>query len=218
MLILYGGTFDPVHNGHLAVARAARDAFGAEVRLLPAGDPPHRAPPGAAAADRADLVSLAIADEPGLVLDLRELERAGPSYTVDTLAEFRAERGPQASLAWLLGADAFLGLPGWHRWEELFDLAHWVIAVRPDQVPGFGEAGADGLPRALAAAAAGRWAADPAMLASAPAGRLFLLRLPPQPASASAVRRLVMDNGHWAEHVPPVVATAIRNRGLYGVR
>src|SRR5690606_42133133 len=82
-LLAFGGTFDPIHAGHLAVARAVRDAFGAEVRLLPAADPPHRPPPGASDEARADMVALAIAGEPGLVLDRRELERPGPSWTVD---------------------------------------------------------------------------------------------------------------------------------------
>src|SRR5690606_25261882 len=115
-LLAFGGTFDPIHAGHLAVARAVRDAFGAEGRLLPAADPPHRPPPDAGAAARAGMVALAIAGEPGLVLDRRELERPGPSWTVDSLAGLRAERGPLAPLAWVLGADAFRGLPAWHQW------------------------------------------------------------------------------------------------------
>ncbi|MEG0185234.1 MAG: adenylyltransferase/cytidyltransferase family protein, partial [Stenotrophomonas sp.] len=94
--IHYGGTFDPVHLGHLAIARAARDQLQVAVRLLPAADPPHRAAPGADAAQRAHMLALAIGDEPGLLLDLRELERSTrqpgvPSYTVDTLRELRTE-------------------------------------------------------------------------------------------------------------------------------
>jgi len=116
--LVYGGTFDPIHSGHLAIARAARDALACTVHLMPAGDPPHRAPPGADGATRATMVALAIDGVPGLVLDRRELERQGRSYTVDTLAELRTELGPSKPLAWLVGADSLLGLPGWHRWRR----------------------------------------------------------------------------------------------------
>ena len=117
--IYYGGTFDPVHLGHLAIARAARDELQVAVRLLPAADPPHRAVPGATAEQRFAMLSLAIGDEPGLLLDHRELDRAvrfpgRPSYTVDTLRELRGELGPSRPLAWLVGADSLLGLPSWH--------------------------------------------------------------------------------------------------------
>lgn len=206
--LLYGGTFDPVHAGHLAVARAARDAFGTPVHLLPAADPPHRAAPGASAADRAWLLSLAIEGEPGLALDTRELRRAGPSYTVDTLREVRAELGPDAPLAWLLGADAFRGLASWHEWTALAGLAHLVVAVRPGH-------DVDPLPEPLAGACAGRWAGQPGELAEAPAGRLFRLELPPHPASATELRRCLaagLDTGDW---LPPAVAAGIARRGLY---
>ena len=129
--LFYGGTFDPVHNGHIAIARAARDALQAEVRLMPANDPPHRKLPGADAAQRAEMLELAIAGEAGLTVDRRELQRQGRSYTIDTLREVRAELGPQAPLALLLGADSFLGLPTWREWTELFGLAHFVVAQRP---------------------------------------------------------------------------------------
>src|SRR5690606_20970232 len=105
--IYYGGTFDPVHLGHLAIARAARDELQVAVRMLPAADPPHRAAPGADARQRCRMLELAIGEEPGLLLDRREVERAArqpgvPSYTVDTLVELRAELGPTRPLAWLV--------------------------------------------------------------------------------------------------------------------
>jgi len=206
--LLFGGTFDPVHAGHLAVARAARDALVADVALLPAADPPHRPPPGASAADRADLVALAIAGEPGLAIDRRELGRDGPSYTVDTLRQLRAEAGPAAPLAWLVGADAFRGLAGWHDWTALFSLSHFVVAVRPGH-------GLDALPAALAKACAGRWTQDPAGLALAPAGGLFVLDLPPHPASATELRRRLRAGEAPGEWLPPAVAAEIARRGLY---
>jgi nicotinate-nucleotide adenylyltransferase len=128
--ILYGGTFDPVHDGHLGVARHARDALDAEVRLMPAADPPHKGPTHATAAQRAAMLHLAVAGESGLRVDLRELERHCPSYTVDTLRALRAEVGPSQPWAILVGADSFCSLDSWSRWRELFDLAHIVVAAR----------------------------------------------------------------------------------------
>ena len=206
--LVYGGTFDPVHAGHLAVARAARDAFGVEVDLIPAADPPHRAVPGANARDRADLLALAVAGEPGLRVDERELNRPGPSWTVDTLRGLRAELGPSAPLAWLLGADAFRALPSWHEWTALAGLAHFIVAVRPGH-------DTDLLPAALEAACTGRWTDSPEALAAAPAGRLFRLHLPPHPASATELRRRLAageDPGDW---LAPEVAAEIARRGLY---
>ena len=206
--ILYGGTFDPAHAGHLAVARAARDTFGATVSLLPAADPPHRPAPGASAADRAALLALALEGEPGLAIDTRELRRAGPSWTVDTLRELRAELGPEAPLAWLIGDDAFLGLPTWHEWTALPGLAHFIVAVRP------GHAGRE-LPAALAAAFAGGWAASPEALSAAPAGRLFRLQLTEHPASATELRRRLAAGEGTGDWLAPAVAAEIACRGLY---
>ena len=128
--VFYGGTFDPVHHGHLAIARAAHVTLGVPVALMPAADPPHRPPPGASAADRVAMLELALAGEPGLALDLRELARPGRSYSVDTLRALRDELGEAAPLALLVGADSFLGLPTWKAWEALLDLAHFVVAER----------------------------------------------------------------------------------------
>src|SRR5690606_18972130 len=121
--VLYGGTFDPVHEGHLAVARFARDALAATVHFMPAADPPHRPAPGANAAQRVEMLRLALADEPGLGLDLRELACREPSWTVETLRRLRDEIGQDAPVALLVGADSFLDLPRWREWRELFDLA-----------------------------------------------------------------------------------------------
>ncbi len=206
--ILYGGTFDPVHAGHLAVARAARDTFGVPVHLLPAADPPHRGAPGASARDRADLLALALAGEPGLAVDERELHRPGPSWTVDTLRELRAEAGPETPLAWLLGADAFRGLPSWHEWPALAGMAHFIVAVRPGHET-------ENLPAALEAACTGRWADSPLALAAAPAGRLFRLRLPPHPASATELRRRLAAGEATGDWLAPAVADEIARRGLY---
>lgn len=211
-IVLYGGTFDPVHNGHLAVACAARDALAAEVRLLPAADPPHRAAPGADAATRVLLLEAAVGDEPGLRVDRSELERGGRSYSADTLDGWRRRAGPRTPLVWLLGADAFLGLPAWHRWPELLDLAHWVYVDRP------GHALA-GLDPTLARELRAREVANAATLRAAPAGAIWRLELPLRDESATKVREAIAtDAPGWEALVPAAVAARIRAGGFYRAR
>lgn len=128
---LFGGTFDPLHYGHLRTAFELWQVLRlAEVRFMPTGSPPHREEPLAPAQLRLDMVRAAVADQPAFVVDDREVRRAGVSYSVDTLTELRAEN-PKRSLCLILGMDAFLGLPNWHRWRDLLDLAHVVVAHRP---------------------------------------------------------------------------------------
>lgn len=207
LLVFYGGTFDPIHDGHLAIACAARDALAAQVRLMPAADPPHRAVPGASAEHRARMLDLAVAGEPGLVVDRRELRRDGRSYTVETLREVRAEVGPARPLALLVGADSFLGLPQWREWQALFDLAHFVVAERPGS-----PLVAERIPFA-----AGRETASVDALRQAPAGRVYRLRQPLQAESASQVRARIAAGEPWADLVPAPVAAYIERHGLYDV-
>ena len=134
-LALYGGTFDPIHFGHLRTALEVGEALGgAEVRLLPAHVPPMRGAPGATAEQRRRMVELAVEGVEGLSLDDRELRREGPSYMVDTLAEVRAEVGEQP-ICLILGMDAFARLDGWHEWRRLTELAHLVVMNRPGSRP-----------------------------------------------------------------------------------
>ncbi|MBB3225545.1 nicotinate-nucleotide adenylyltransferase [Luteibacter sp. Sphag1AF] len=134
-LAILGGTFDPVHHGHLRAAWEAAEQLDAEVRLVPAHVPPHRPAPLADAAHRVALLRAALAGQDRLGLDTRELDRQGPSYTVDTLAALRAEIGPTRPLVLLVGTDAFAHLPSWHRWRELFELAHIGVLTRPGSAP-----------------------------------------------------------------------------------
>lgn len=132
---IYGGSFDPVHIGHLRTALELQHALAmAEVRFVPSRDPPHRQAPAASAELRMEMLRSALSDQPGFVLDARELNRAGPSYTVATLESLRQEGLPR-SLALILGMDAFLGLTAWHRWAEILELAHLVVAHRPGWQP-----------------------------------------------------------------------------------
>ena len=128
---IFGGTFDPIHYGHLRTAfEVLQELALDEVRFVPCGDPPHRGITFAGAATRTRLVELATRDQPEFIVDERELEREGPSYTVDTLQSFRREF-PGRSLCLIVGMDAFLGLPQWHRWDEILDFTHMVVAHRP---------------------------------------------------------------------------------------
>jgi nicotinate-nucleotide adenylyltransferase len=128
---LFGGAFDPIHVGHLRTAfELWQELRLAEVRFVPTGNPAHREQLNAPAELRVAMVKAAVADQPAFVVDDREVRRTGVSYSVDTLTEIRAEY-PARSLCLLLGMDAFLGLPHWHRWRELLGLAHIVVAHRP---------------------------------------------------------------------------------------
>jgi nicotinate-nucleotide adenylyltransferase len=213
LLVCYGGTFDPVHNGHLAVARAARDMLHAEVALVPAHDPPHKAATRADARQRAEMLDLAIAGEAGLSVDRRELGRDGPSYTFDTLGSLRGERGESAPIAWLIGADSLLQLHTWHRWRELFARAHIVAVQRPGS-----EVDARRLreqaPEVLAEIG-DRWL-PPSALAEAAHGGFALLPMPElRPESSTDLRRRIQAGADWAGWVPPPVAAYIVRHGLY---
>ena len=209
LLVFHGGTFDPVHCGHLAVAEAAHARLRAPVRLLPSSDPPHRAPTGADARHRAAMLALAIAGRPGLRLDLGELERGRPTRTIDTLEAVRAACGADQPIAFVLGADSFRALPTWKGWPGLLDAAHWVVAGRT------GHPLAEGLPAELAEALRGRCTEDAEALHADRGGRVLLLDQPLHPASASRVRALVASGGDWRHLVPPAVADYIDRHHLY---
>ena len=181
-LAIFGGTFDPVHLGHLSVAWEASELLDAEVRLLPASVPPHRPLPIASAAQRVALLRVALQGQSRLILDTRELERSGLSYTIDTLAELREEQGSRP-LVLLIGADAFAGLPSWHRWRDLFDVAHIGVLSRP----GVGA----GLPDELQRMVAHRRVDDVAALRGVPAGTVIELAVTPLEISATRIRELL---------------------------
>ena len=182
-IAILGGTFDPVHNAHLRVAWEAAEALDAEVRLMPANVPPHRAPPVASARQRAALLRVALAGQSRLQLDERELRRDSPSYTIDTLREMRTEFGPQRPLILLIGADAFAGLPSWREWRALFDFAHLAVLTRP------GHGGP--LPQELESEIARRRASGRTSLHDLPSGKVLDLAVTPLEVSASAVRALL---------------------------
>ncbi len=180
---LLGGTFDPIHFGHLRLAEEAREALDlAGVRWIPAGQPPHRRAPRVDAAHRLEMVLRAVAGNPAFSVDEAEARSAAPSYTVTTLERLRAEAGARP-LVLLMGADAFLGLATWHRWRDLFTLAHIGVATRP----GF-ELSPREFTTELAEACADRLGRNPGALGDGPAGQVVAFDMTPLAISASLVR------------------------------
>lgn len=210
MLGVLGGTFDPVHHGHLRLAVEMREALGLdEVRLVPAREPPHRAAPHAAAEDRLAMLEAAVTGSSALTVDRRELDRPGPSYTVDTLASMRRELG-SASLWLCLGMDAFRALDTWHRWRDLPGLAHLAVARRPGGHPPHDGPVADLLRE--------RRIRSPGQARGRASGAILVLDLPPLDISATRIRSLVSAGRDPRWLLPDGVLAVIRQRGLYLAR
>ena len=204
MLGLLGGTFDPIHYGHLRPAQEVMRAAGlSELRLLPAGQPPHRPAPVASAVQRLQMVQLACTEFPGFIADDRELRRDGPSYTVDTLESLRAELRTQP-LCLLIGTDAFLGLETWHEWDRLPELAHLIVMHRPGWA----------IPR-LPQWASLRQAGTPAELARQPAGRIWFQAVTPQDISGTRLRAAIARHQPVQAWLPAPVIEYIRSQQIY---
>lgn len=206
-----GGTFDPVHFGHLRLAEEAADALAlSRVLLVPAAVPNLRERPDTEAHHRLAMTRLAAQDNPRLAVDDRELRREGTSYTVDTLAELRTELGVTRAIFLILGADAFLRLPAWSRWLQLFDLAHIVVALRPGHDLDGALAGSSDLARQWAA----RQAQGPAC-AGLPAGRIVRLPIPLLEISASDIRARISRGASVRYLLPLAVLDYIAAHRLY---
>ena len=204
---ILGGTFDPVHYGHLTLAAEVAEQLKlAEVRFIPAGTPPHRPAPFASPQARVDMLKLAISGNPQFSVDQREIARA--RYTVDTLNELRQEVGASRPLCLLLGTDAFAGLATWRRWEELFNLAHVAIALRP----GFS---LKDLPPVLAAEFVKRRAPLPRAAVNSPCGGIVVLEITPLDISASMIREQLAEGASVRDLLPPAVLDYIRINHLY---
>ncbi|PWB51827.1 MAG: nicotinic acid mononucleotide adenylyltransferase [Nitrosomonadales bacterium] len=206
-----GGTFDPIHFGHLRLAEElAQQLALSEVRFVPSGKPWHRGALGATPVQRLEMVSRAIAGNPRFVLDEREVRKNSAGYTVETLSELRQEMGGEQSLCLLLGADAFLGLPTWHHWRELFGLAHLAVAQRP----GFSllQEGMDGL---LREEIKQRMSADPADLQGLPAGRVMTCPITPLAISATTIRAGIGAGRSPRYLLPESVLDYIQAQNLY---
>lgn len=194
MICILGGTFDPVHFGHLRPALDVQQALGIEcVHLLPCRIPPHRDMPRLTDAQRLALLRLAIEAEPGLAIDERELRRAGPSYMVDTLASLRAEIGDRP-LCLALGTDALAGLDSWHRPERILDLCHLVVMQRPGTVWPRGGAPGQRIEAARVAQVEALWACA--------AGRVLALPVTQMAVSSTRIREL-LKHGLSARYLMP---------------
>lgn len=195
---LFGGTFDPVHFGHLRLAEEAIGHLGlGGVRWIPAGQPPHRGRPQVTGAQRLEMVLRSTAGNPRFSVDASEVEAAAPSYTVTTLERLRGELGSEQPLVLLVGADAFAGLPSWHRWRDILALAHIAVSHRP----GFPVAPASLSPQ-LAAEFASRRLADGSGLRRAPAGGIVTFTMTQLAISATQLRTL-FANGKSARYLLP---------------
>ena len=183
-----GGSFDPVHNAHLAMARAALDGLGlSEVLWIPSGTPPHRDPPLASAEYRAAMVRIAIAGEPRFVLDEREMRKPSPSYTVETLEDLRRELGTAVRLFLLIGADQNARLETWHRHADLFSLATIAVFARPG-------------------------------LALENAGRVTIVPMVPQDISSTAIRKRIAKGESARGLLPEAVLDYIETHRLYSTQ
>ncbi|MGJ0483686.1 MAG: nicotinate-nucleotide adenylyltransferase [Methylomicrobium sp.] len=204
MIGIFGGTFDPVHFGHLRAILEVREIFNLEeVRLIPNKTPPHRLEPLASSDARLQMLRLATDTVSGVVIDTRELDREGPSYMVDTLRSLRGDF-PEPSLLLFVGSDAFSGLTNWHRWPELFDFAHIIVLTRPGCSTHQWD---DYLST--------RQAYESIDLAESKAGKLFFQSITQLDISASAIRKMIAEKRNPRFLLPDNVLDYIYSHHLY---
>lgn len=204
---VFGGTFDPIHYGHLRTAFEMLQALRFdEVRFMPCGNPPHRDTPIAATNLRLDMVRVATEAQQGFIVDDRELQREGPSYSVDTLTALRNEF-PLRSIGLIIGMDAFLGLPKWHHWREILQLAHIVVAHRPGwRAPDMGP---------LGELLADRGTHRIGDLHDALAGHIYIHDVTQLEISSSEIRELVSMGRDPRFLIPDTVREIITRSGCY---
>ncbi|HEY3590877.1 MAG TPA: nicotinate-nucleotide adenylyltransferase [Buttiauxella sp.] len=210
LIALYGGTFDPIHYGHLKPVEAlAKQVAVHQVTIMPNNVPPHRPQPLANSQQRKAMVELAIAGNPLFKLDDRELQRETPSYTVETLEQLRSEIGSEQPLAFIVGQDSLLSLQRWHRWETLLTLCHLLVCQRP------------GYSVSMDTAEEQQWldthqTSSVKQLHSQPAGKIYLAQTPMYDISATAIRQRLEHHLPCDDLIPPAVAQFIRQHHLYG--
>ena len=204
MIGVYGGTFDPIHYGHLRTALEVKEHFALdELRLLPCAQPAHRADPEVSADMRLQMIKLAIEGYPQFACDTRELKRAGPSYMVDTLASIRAEIAA-VPLVLFIGTDAFNGLSAWHRWQSLCNYAHIVVMTRPHFEP-----------EPLVDFFKDKLVDDRQSLKSCPGGKIYFQRVTQLDISATLIRQMFADKKNTSFLLPESVIDFIQANRLY---
>ncbi len=206
---LFGGTFDPIHYGHLKPAEALAKQLGLQkITLMPNNVPPHRPQPEASPAQRAAMLEQAIAGNPLFDVDLREMQRDTPSWTVETLAALRKERGNTQPLAFIIGQDSLLGLDKWHRWQALTDYCHLLVLRRPGY--------AEKMPTAeLETWLQAHLTKDISRLHQSPAGCVYLAETSLLPVSATEIRARRHAGLPCDDLLPPAVIKWINQQDLY---
>ncbi|UCV15273.1 nicotinate-nucleotide adenylyltransferase [Quatrionicoccus australiensis] len=208
---IFGGTFDPVHFGHLRLAEESIGHLGlGGVRWIPAGQPPHRGAPQVTAAQRLEMVRRSTAGNARFSVDASEVEAAAPSYTIHTLERLRRELGSTQSLVLLVGADAFAGLASWHRWRDILALAHIAVSHRP----GFPVEMAS-LPDELASEFNARRLSDVAGLKASASGAIVTFAMTQLAISATQIRKLLANDLSARYLLPDAVLDYIQTNSLY---
>ncbi len=203
-MVVFGGTFDPIHNGHLRTAWDLHETLGYEqITLMPCGVAYHKGDAQTSMKDRSEMLKAATQGISSLRLDLREIERAGPTFTVDTLTELRQSLGNAAHLVWVVGQDAAQTLHKWHKWQQIFDLANVIVVARPGaEWPDFS-----------------RWPAkimsDLQTFKQSAFGAVYKARLTPLPISSSQIRQILSKGGSVRFLAPDQVVNLIDQQQLY---
>lgn len=204
---ILGGTFDPIHIGHLRAAIETAERFCLDsVRIIPNRFPPHRDTPAASPHHRYAMVERAVCGLPGFRADSRELEREQPSYTIDTLISLRSELGPEHQIFLLIGLDAFCALPSWHRWRELLDYCHMLVLQRPDIIMD--------VPEPVKSLAASRMVQEATGFYGS-AGQIAWMHQEPMEISATRIRKLAAQGSSIKYLVPDQVFDYIAEHNLY---
>lgn len=204
---VFGGTFNPIHFGHLRMALELKQCLSLhEMRLMPAHKPPHRDEPVIASHDRAKMVELAIEDCEDLTLDTRELLRDSPSYTYETLRDLREECGDQTALCFAVGMDSLVNLHTWYRWKDILQLAHIIVAARPGwDMP------VDGPVFDIVK----KYQTEPGQLLETSAGSIVIQQLTLLPVSSTAIRQLILRGESPQYLLPDKVWQYIADNRLY---
>ncbi|NOR43047.1 MAG: nicotinate-nucleotide adenylyltransferase [Gammaproteobacteria bacterium] len=207
MIGVFGGTFDPVHHGHIEPALSIQRALHlTKLLFIPNGNPPHRSVPWLSTEQRLSLLQTALEKYPDLVIDKREVSRAGPSYMVDTLRLLKQDFQDE-SLCMIIGMDAFFGITQWHQWEQLFDLCHIVVMTRP----GFKqESLAQQMSRENYQFLCKRMTQDVKMLASREVGKILLQSVPQLDISSTQIRAKLLAGEDVSQWVPADVYQKLR--------
>ena len=210
---IFGGTFDPIHYGHLRVAEEIVETVGLQkMYFVPAGMPRLRYSPVASSQHRVEIVRLAIQKNPDFVLDEREINRGGVSYSIDTVREFKQEFGEEIRLCFVLGADAFINLPEWNNWKELFNLCHFIVSTRPGYTLTLIK---ELLSKELREECSQRWVSNTESLKKNASGLIFIASTTMLDISATSIRAHIAVGRSVRHLVPSVTVNYISENKLY---